>query len=108
MLEPPKLASLEYSRSAAQLNSRLEMSPVPVRANGEPGVTAVSEPSALMEYTETLVSFETAKSFPLAETFMPTVGEQQLAVVAAGVRIPLAATANVLICPLLEAIRNRR
>jgi hypothetical protein len=38
---------------------------------------------------------------------MPIMGEQQLAVLAAGLRDPSAAIAKVLIAPLLEAMRKR-
>src|SRR6476469_10976810 len=61
MVLEAKLASPPYKRSPAQLKSKPETNPVPVRGKGEPAA-GVSEPSALMAYVETLDSLLTARS----------------------------------------------
>src|SRR6476646_8290436 len=57
------LASAPNNRPLVELKSRPASDPVPASAKGDPA-TAVSEPSGLMEKTETLAPFETARSCP--------------------------------------------
>src|SRR6185312_13281865 len=98
------LASAPKSRPLVELKSRPASVAEPASANGEPA-TAASEPSALMVYTETLVPLETARNCPLAEIFMLAFGATELAVVETAVSTPPTPMLNVLICPLLDAIR---
>src|SRR6185312_4097915 len=98
------VASPAYRRSALQLKSSAETLPVPSFANGDPA-TGVNTP-ALMVYMETLVVLETARKRPSGDMVMLELGEQQFVVLLTKASAPLAATLNVLICPLLAAIRN--
>src|SRR6476646_5199004 len=104
--EEVALASAPYSRPLVELKSRPALGPVPVAAKGDPA-TAASEPSGLMENTDTLVPFDTARNCPLAEIFMPAFGEAGFTAVESEVRVPPTPMLNVLIWPLLEAIRKR-
>src|SRR5215467_13898192 len=101
------VASPPYSRSAEQLKSRPESIPDPVFGNGDPSAGVNAPVAELMRNIETLVSFDTARYWPLGETTMLALGEQQFAVVPRSERAPFAAMAKVWIWPLLEANRNR-
>src|SRR5690348_6456992 len=100
------LASAPKSKPLVELKSRPASVPVPASAKGDPA-TAVSDPSGLMEKTETLAPFETARSCPLAEIFMLAFGTTGFAAVESDVSTPPAPMLKVLIWPLLEAIRKR-
>src|SRR5690242_19003533 len=90
------LASAPKSRPLVELKSRPARVAEPVSANGEPA-TAASEPSALMVYTETVVSLETARNCPLAEIFMLAFGATELAAVESALSTPPAPMLKVLI-----------
>src|SRR6185437_13216581 len=98
-------ASAPNNKPLVELKSSPASVAAPCFANGEPAA-AVSEPSGLMLYTDTLVPFETARNCPLAEIFMLEFGVAGLAAVETAVSTPPAPMLNVLIWPLLEAIRN--
>src|SRR5437660_8744744 len=87
------------------LKSNPASDPVPVLGKGEPATTN-REPSALMVNMETPLVSASARNWPLAEIFMLSRGVQQLVAVKIWVSAPVAAMLQVLIWPLLEAIRN--
>src|SRR5947209_16519027 len=102
------MASPPYKWLALQLlKSNPAREPLPVFGNGEP-VTTVREPSALMVNMETPLESANARNWPFTEIFMLSRGVQHVAVVnrGAAVSAPVAVMPNVMICPLLEAIRK--
>src|SRR6185312_15238587 len=101
--DPPSAA---YRSVPSQLNSTPPISPVPAFANGDP-TAAASEPSALLIVnTDTDAWFDTARKRPSPEIFIPTRGEGSPEAVADKLNAPFTPTLNVLITPLLEAIKN--